>query len=364
MADDREAPVVPERATQATTRTTTVPLNEFVLRPELYCHRDEDELRDRNRLRPLMDSLTVEGLQTPVEFFRDADGRPVVDKGHRRISSMRQLARENTPRFTETMPVEAVEVLNATQADLICRSVSDNANRRDYTLAERIRAAGALHKGGVEANRAAFALNYSTKQYLRDLRIAQHPWMLAYVEKEDIGHTAAGELLEAGEKAGRVEALKEHLDAWVAAKPKEVEASGKEKKLKGFLTKALSDHWIGQLRDKKPLDNKVAPPKALQASIEADANLITLEGKVDLLKAPLKALEEAELTFYAMQKVVREYRKARQAVEGARGPQDIARMEAEELEQLARQLTDLQEQVGSGSSDTGAEDANDAREGR
>jgi hypothetical protein len=40
--ENEEAPVVPKRATKATPRADTLPLNEFVLRPELYCHRDNE----------------------------------------------------------------------------------------------------------------------------------------------------------------------------------------------------------------------------------------------------------------------------------------------------------------------------------
>src|ERR1700722_10131963 len=77
MAQKQETPVIPERATQAVTRPTSLPLNEFVLKPEQFCHRDQAELTDIERLRPLMDSLTVEGLETPVEFVRDSTGKPV-----------------------------------------------------------------------------------------------------------------------------------------------------------------------------------------------------------------------------------------------------------------------------------------------
>jgi hypothetical protein len=337
MAVERKHPDVPERATQALTRPTTVPLNEFVLRPEMYCHRDPEDLTNRDRLLPLMDSLTIEGQLNPVEFFREPEGKhgkPVVTKGHRRISALRQLARENRPGFTETMPVDSIEVVNASPQDLLCRSAADNANRKDLTLAERIRAAKALHDGEVEANRAAYALNYSVKQYLRDLRIARHAWMLSYVEHDDIGHTAAGDLLEAAENTESVSKLKDHLAEWLAAKREEV---GEDKKLKGFLTKALSDHWITSLREQKPLDDKVVRPPQFQASIDADANLITVEGKLDLLKAPLSTLESAEHKLAAMQKVVAQYLKARGAVEGPQGPQDLAREEAGVLELLDRE---------------------------
>jgi hypothetical protein len=364
MAKEKEAPVVPERATQAATRPVTVPLDEFVLKPELYSHRAPEELKDRDRLLPLMDSLTVEGLLNPVEFYRGPDGTPVVTKGHRRINALRQLAQENRPGFTAAMPVEAVEVLNASPQDLLCRSVADNANRKDYTLGERIRAAKTLHDGGVEASRAAFALSYSTKQYLRDLKVAQEDWLLTYVEKEDVGHTAAADLLEAAEGAGRVAELKEHLDQWVAARRQEVQAGGKDKKLKGLLSKALSDHWIGQLREKQPLDDRVARPADFQANIDADANRITVEGKLDLLTAPLPELEKAELALQAMQKVVGRYRAARKAVEGARGPQDVAREEARELELLASEVEPARDVSTPGQGETPADDVRKASEGQ
>src|SRR3954463_6268352 len=113
MATDQDAPAAPERATQAETRPATIRLSEFLLKPEVYSHRDPEDLTDRDRLKPLMDSLVTEGLQNPVEFYRDAGGRPVPTKGHRRISAMLQLASENTPGFAPDMAVPAVEVLDA-----------------------------------------------------------------------------------------------------------------------------------------------------------------------------------------------------------------------------------------------------------
>src|SRR5260370_14390092 len=111
MAEERKPPDVPERATKAVTGPMTVPLNEFVLKPELYCHRDPEDLTNRDRLLPLMDSLTVEGLLNPVEIFRDPDGKPVVTKGHRRISAMRQLAKKKSAGFTEANPVQTTHAV-------------------------------------------------------------------------------------------------------------------------------------------------------------------------------------------------------------------------------------------------------------
>ncbi len=330
MAKETDAPVIPERATRATTRPATVPLNEFVLRPELFCHRKPEELQDRERLQPLMASLTVEGQQAPVEFYRGPDGQAVATKGHRRISAMRQLAKENTPNFTLTMPVEAVEVLGASEQDLVVRSVSDNTNRKDYTVGERIRGAKTMHDRGVEANRAAYALGYSTKQYLRDLRLAQHDWMLAHVERGDIGHTAAGDLLAAADKAGRIPELKDHLGVWIEETKKRLRhkrvrermAGGKEVTAKAELTNELADHWAGLLARKLPLDDALAAaeePEVAIAGIDADANKVIFnEAEIDLMKISVPDLAKAVATVGGVQKVMVEYLRKRHAVEGAR----------------------------------------------
>ena len=63
MAEIKKAQEVPERATQAVTRPMTVPLSEFVLEPERYCHRDPAELTDRDNLEPPSASSASEALR-------------------------------------------------------------------------------------------------------------------------------------------------------------------------------------------------------------------------------------------------------------------------------------------------------------
>ena len=168
MSEKVQAPEFPERATTATTRPMTVPLDEFVLKPELYCHRRKGLSDDEATQKPLRDSLTVEGLLTPVEFFRDSDGKCVIVKGHRRIIAMRELAKRNTPGFSANMPVEAVEVVNATPKDLCALLVADNSNRNNFSVVERIRAAKTLYDGGVEVARRLRAELFHKSSTLRD----------------------------------------------------------------------------------------------------------------------------------------------------------------------------------------------------
>lgn len=340
MTEPLKPPDIPERATQATTRPMTVPLDEFVLMPELYCPRDPLELTDDTRQETLMNSLTVEGQLSAVEFFRRDDGKPVPTRGHRRITAMRRLAERNTPGFTPKMPVQAIEVLGATPQDLLCRAVADN-NRNNYTVIERIRAAKTLHDGGVETKRAAYALIISEKQYLRDLRIAQCPSMFDYVVAEDIGATQASELLEAAEIFGRIPQLLEHFDKWVEETKKQIRhrasregKAGKTVKIKAALTKPLVDHWIDLLRGNQPLDDRLsAPSEAGIVNIDPDHNTVTFkETAIDLLKVPLPVLATRLAELKSSAQVMLGYLKKRFVVEGSEGPQAMAREEGHQLD--------------------------------
>jgi ParB-like chromosome segregation protein Spo0J len=325
MAIDKEGP--PNQG-RATTRPTTVPLNEFVLKPELFCHRDPAELTDRARLKPLMDSIQAHGLLSPVEFFRGPAGEPLLDEGHRRISGCRFLAQDDVPGFTATMPIASIEVIGASEQQILIRSVAENVFRRALSLVERIRAAKTLKEGGVKLEDIAAALDIGVKQLGRDLRIANAPWMLAHLGKDDIGHTAAADLLEAAAAVDRVGDVQDHIAVWIAERRKVV---GESKKLKALLTKVLSDHWIALLKEKQPLDDNVAQTASFQATIDADANSVTVEGTILLMTQPLDELKLARANLVAAQRVVEKYLEARSAIEGSQGPQDVAREEAKHL---------------------------------
>jgi hypothetical protein len=299
MSTDKEVPAVAKRETQAETRPTKVRVSEFVLYPERFSHRDEAEFK-KARLKPHMDSLVSEGMQVPVEFYRDKDGKPVLLKGHRRIFALRALADDNLPGFSRGMEVDALEVVNATAEDRLLRSVLDNVNRATLSIPERMRAGKVLYDNGIDSARAAFALGISPKQYERDLRIARAGWMMAYIEEDSISASHASRLLEEAEKAGRLTELKEDLDYWIAAKKRLIReherlrkvVAGKDLKpalkvVKTYLGRELVDHWVDLLKRKKRFDEEVEWNFA--AGIEKETGELRIESlTLDLKNDPLE----------------------------------------------------------------------------
>jgi ParB-like chromosome segregation protein Spo0J len=353
------------------TKPVKVRLDQLVLLPERYCHRDPAELNDPARLRSLADRIADEGLQTPVEFYRDGQGRPVITKGHRRISALRLLAKEKRPGFTPDMEVEAVEVSGATEQDLVVRSIVDNVERRDYTPPDLIRAAGAMADNGTPAERAAHALGVSAKTYARLLLVARQPWMFDLVNGNSVPISYAPLLLEVAAREKWLPELQRDLTEWVAAKQQEIKERGRARKLspaqrlvKSYLGKPLVDHWVAQIRRKEKLD--AAVPKAQAVLIDADANKVSVRINADLVKTPLAELARDIAELETAKAVMLGYVKARHAVEGPKGPQDAAREAAQDPAGLAflrsEGLTDLADEVELGRREE-AERTEEAAEG-
>jgi hypothetical protein len=196
---------------------------------------------------------------------------------------------------------------------------------------ERIRAAKTLHDSGVPLERAASALDISTKSYSRALLVAQHPWMLDLVTRNCVPISYAPILLEVAKKEKQLAELEQDLTAWVAAKEKEIKEKAKtaalsasDQLVKSYVPKPLVDHWVAQLRKKEHLDHAV--PKAHEVRIDPEKNKVTLKvAGIDLMKTPLAELAELVGEIETVKEVVLQYVKTRHALECPRGPQDAAR---------------------------------------
>ncbi|MBL8797944.1 MAG: hypothetical protein JNM56_28860 [Planctomycetia bacterium] len=246
-----------QRETEAKTKPMVVALNELEMLPQVYCHRCGPEGLKEEDVADLFDPLTMEGLQVPVEFHVDPDGRKVLVKGYRRVTACRLLAQRNTPHFALDMKIPAIEVSEAPVKDLVVRSVADNTARKSLDGIARIRAAVALHQAGVEERRAAVALGVSPQSFARDLLLGQHAWMFDHVLNQRVGPTAAAQLLKTAVDAKREGQLRDDLAGWIAAKELEIQRKSKdrkdkglkdltdaEKQVKSYLTGALVKHWV------------------------------------------------------------------------------------------------------------------------
>jgi len=356
MAKDKIPPAVPERAAPATTRPVKVRLDQLVVEPERFCHRELAELTDPARLRPLAESIFATGLQVPIEFFKDEKGRLVETSGHRRRAALRLLAEEHRPGYTLDMEVPAVEVSGATPQQLLLRSVADNCNRVTLSQTERIRAAKTLADNGVKPEDAAKAFGLGEKQYRRDLLIAEHQWMFDLVFKNAVTPSNASRLLEAAVAEKRVAELQEDLTAWVAETERKIGEAKKKKDLtaaqqlvRTYLRPALLNHWLAQLKKKERFTVVVPIEDDFQVRIDAGANKVSIGGaEIDLMMVPREKLAEYLVEVESAKKVMLSYLKARKAVE-AQGPQDIARMESENptgLEILREEgLDDLADEI-------------------
>lgn len=290
-----------ERATHAIMQRTSVSLNQLKIDLERFCHRDPAAL-DQENLQGLMKSLIQEGQQVPIEFFVDEKNDKIVIKGSRRTTAMRLLADKNTAGFTHDMQVEAIEVRNATPQDLLVRSIADNEVRLNLDRVSRIRMTKKLHDLGVPDSRAANALNVSVKTLERDLLIARQLWMLQHVIDDSIDHTYAWQLLEAASKVGRMNELKEDLDAWVAEKRRVIREQEKvrkardgkdlkaaEKKVKSHMDKHLVGHWLSLLEKRQRFDEDAHWTFA--ASLDDTVGRLKLNSIVlDVNKAPIERI--------------------------------------------------------------------------
>jgi ParB-like chromosome segregation protein Spo0J len=258
MSENVKENEILSRATSASTQRTKVPLDAIQFDTDHYCHRDPEALKEEN-LATLLDSLTLEGLQVPIEVHK-VDGKTVLIKGHRRVTACRLLAGKNTPGFTLDMEIEAIEV-NGTVHDLLVRSVSDNDVRVNLKGSERIQVVKKLHDFGVPVRRAAGAMGVSEKTYQRDLLIASHSWMLQHVKDRSISTTNAWLLLDEAKKVDHLEVLKEDFDAYVAEKKKKIREKEKlrkaqgakelrpaEKEVKNQMPNHLISHWVELIR--------------------------------------------------------------------------------------------------------------------
>lgn len=274
-----------------------------------YFLRDEKALSEAS-LKGLMASLQHEGVQDPVEFFRDGD-RKVLVKGFLRVAACAILARKGAEGFRDDMELDAIEVLETDHRELLIRSVLDNSVRKSLDQVDRIRAARSLFLANVIEGRAAEALGISVQSYKRDLLIAENPWMFDRVVANEVNPTPASTILRAiadaeKEHPGIRSQVRGELHAWVEAKRLVIERRDKvlkakkgrgrglseaDRQVKRYLSNQLAEHWAELIRRGESLDDTAE--WTFQVDLDPEKDLLQIGGvRLNLAKDPARKLAE------------------------------------------------------------------------
>ena len=169
---------VPEelsRAVSLTYRRTTIRLNEIDrdAMKHLYRHRTQEELsweyqgggkeKGQGYMQSLVESLVSEGQITPIEFYRDEQGKAILIRGYRTVEAHHQIiARRLDPvRYHPTMELPAVELEGGQEVDYLIRAVASNEVRCHLSDEAKYTVAAMLLERKVSATRAARALGIS-----------------------------------------------------------------------------------------------------------------------------------------------------------------------------------------------------------
>ena len=254
----------------------TIPLDQIKQMPGEYRHRDEADLdKDKGSMQALMKSLIVEGQKDPVLVYRyvakDGTESFVLVAGHRRLRALKLLAEANVPGFSMSMEVKACEILNGNHQDYLVWSVADNIIREPVDELHRVKAAVLLLRAGVDHSRIKVGLNLQGSTFDRYRRLADNPWMLGHVERNEIGLTDAHQILEAANGNGGAVAL-EHLrkdlarlvaDAKIKIKYKQDELAERHKELKGseamvksYFPAHLVKKWVLDLKQGRRIQGR------------------------------------------------------------------------------------------------------------
>ena len=298
-----------EPRTPAEQRATRIRLDEIDRGDLRFYYRDRKYLQEEH-LEDLLKSLRREGMQVPIEFFRDGD-RKVLVKGFRRVAAWVILARKGVPGFGEDQKLDAIEVLETDPRELLVRSILDNSVRKSLDQVDRIRASRALFLALVPEARAAEALGISVQSYKRDLLIAEHPWMFEHVDANQINPTPAATILRAildaeTDHPSSGARVRQELGLWIEEKAAEIRRRDKvlklkkgrgkglseaDKQVKRYLSNQLAEHWADLIRRGESLDDDAE--WTFQADLDPEKDLLQIGGvRLNLAKDPVRKLAE------------------------------------------------------------------------
>jgi ParB-like chromosome segregation protein Spo0J len=363
MSDQHQVPGCPEGSTQSAgeTRAITVLLKQLLdpakARDE-WGHRFPDKYKPENNP-DLLESIRLHGLLDPPVVVKRNDGNYDVIDGHRRVASLYTHAEKGAPGFSLDMPVQCLEVVNASRVGLVIRSLAGNELGRKLDVKERLLAVKHASAAGATKKELAASLGVSERAVERDVKIANNQRVLQHVLGDNLTPTAAAALVEVAATKGRLDEFLEYFDAWSQLAKElidEEDRRAKQERGKGLkpsqmlVMSRLEPHlvrgWIEALAKGKPLTEE--PDLGFEATFDKRTAVATVKLKIDARSDPVEHLVRVASQVSQVAKHLAAFARTRYELEGPQGPQtalekddaflDLGLLEEFGLQDVAEQL--------------------------
>jgi ParB-like chromosome segregation protein Spo0J len=185
MGTDKRAADSPQRSPQQALkrRLVTVTLRDL---PDPAKQADEFGNRFLAQYQPenlgdLSDSIRLHGVFDPPVVARGKDGRWRIVSGHRRISALYVLARKGAAGFGLDLPVQCLELVDASELELLLQSIAVNELGKRLEPKERLLAVKKAGEAGATKKQIAATVGASEKAVERDLKIVKDARVLQHV---------------------------------------------------------------------------------------------------------------------------------------------------------------------------------------
>jgi ParB-like chromosome segregation protein Spo0J len=336
MADVKKVPDTPGRNPQPAPKTRLVTV---ILKDLPDPSKQEDEYGNRflpqyqpANLGDLPESIRLHGVFDPPVVVKGKDGKWRIVSGHRRVASLYVLAARGTPGFTPDMPVQCLELLDASQLQLVLQSIAANELAKKLEPKERLLAVKKASAVGASKKDIAATVGVSETAVDRDLKIVQDQRILQHVLDDELPPTAAAALVSVAVAKGRLDQFLARFGEWREATKKQIaeeDVRSKQERGRGLrpnqmlVANRLEPHivrgWLDQLAKGRPLAE--GPDLGFEAAFDKKTAVATIRVKVNAMNDDPDHVARVAGQVSMIAKHLAAFAQKRRELEGPTGPQ-------------------------------------------
>jgi ParB-like chromosome segregation protein Spo0J len=336
MADVKKVPDTPGRNPQPAPKTRLVTL---ILRDLPDPSKRDDGLGNRflekyqaANLEDLLDSIRLHGLFDPPVVVKGKDGKWRIVSGHRRVAALYVLAARSTAGFSTDMPVPCLELLDASNLQLVLHSISANELGKKLDAKERLGAVQKASAAGATKKEIAATVGVSETAVERDLKIVKDQRIFQHVLDDHLPPTAAAALVTVASARGRLDEFLAHFGTWVQATKRQIDeedARAKQERGRGLrpsqmlVANRLEPHvvrgWLDELARGRPLAE--GPDLGFEAAFDRKTAVATIRVKVNAMNDDPDHVARVAGQVSQIAKHLAAFAQKRRELEGPTGPQ-------------------------------------------